>query len=314
VNSAKKQQMQSTVESGSPAPFEAGNEQKVRLEPTDISVDESIDIKSTIPFVAMHLAGLCAFFFDFNMTMFWLILGSYYIRMFGITAGYHRYFSHRSYKTSRFFQFFLAFLAQTSAQKGVLWWAAHHRHHHKHSDSQHDIHSPAKRGFWWSQVGWILCNRYIDTNWKYIGDFAKFPELRWLNRYYLVPPLIYAITIFAIWGWAGLFWGFFFSTVLLYHGTFSINTLTHMFGRVRYKSNDESKNSLILALITCGEGWHNNHHYYQATANQGWFWWEIDISYYILRILKLFGIVWDLRAPPKHIKQNTIAFSAKGSN
>jgi stearoyl-CoA desaturase (delta-9 desaturase) len=277
-----------------------------------VEVDESIDIASTIPFVAMHVAGVCALFFDFNMTMFWLVLASYYIRMFGITAGYHRYFSHRSYKTSRVFQFFLAFLAQTSAQKGALWWAAHHRHHHKYSDSIHDIHSPSKRGFWWSQVGWIICNRYLDTNWKYIGDFAKYPELRWLNRFYLIPPFLYAITIFAIWGWSGLFWGFFFSTMLLYHGTFSINTLTHMIGKARYKSNDESRNSMILALITCGEGWHNNHHYYQATANQGWFWWEIDITYYVLRFLGLFGIVWGFRSPPKHIKDNTIAFQAKG--
>ncbi|RZA24637.1 MAG: acyl-CoA desaturase, partial [Proteobacteria bacterium] len=211
--------------------------------------------------------------------MFWLVLGSYYLRMIGVTAGYHRYFSHRSYKTSRWFQFCLAFLAQTSAQKGALWWAAHHRHHHKHSDQHEDIHSPSQKGFWWSQVGWILDKSTEDTNWKYIQDYAKFPELRWLNKYFLVPPTLYALAIFAVWGWQGLFWGFFFSTVMLYHGTFVINSLCHVFGKVRYKSGDDSKNSLLLALITCGEGWHNNHHYYQATANQGWFWWEIDVSY-----------------------------------
>ena len=268
--------------------------------------DEKINLTSSIPFALMHIAGLAAFFFDFNMTMFWLVLGIYYLRMVGVTAGYHRYFSHRTYKTSRWFQFVIAFLAQCSAQKGALWWASHHRHHHKFSDTEDDVHSPSLRGFWWSQVGWIICDKYAPTNWKYIQDFAKYPELRWLNKYYLVPPIIYAVAIFAIWGWAGLFWGFFFSTILLYHGTFSINTLTHMFGRVRYKSGDESKNSMILALITCGEGWHNNHHYYQATANQGWFWWEIDFSYYTLRLLALFGLVWDLRLPPAKVKANTI--------
>ncbi|MBC7660089.1 MAG: fatty acid desaturase [Chitinophagaceae bacterium] len=247
------------------------------------------------------------------MTMVWLCLGSYYIRMIGVTAGYHRYFGHRAYKTSRVFQFILAFLAQTSAQKGVLWWAAHHRHHHKHSDQETDLHSPVTKGFWYSQIGWILNPATSETNWKYVQDFAKFPELRWLNKYFLVPPTIYALAIFAIWGWAGVFYGFFLSTIFLYHGTFFINSLTHVFGRVRYRSNDESKNSFILALITCGEGWHNNHHYYQATANQGWFWWEIDLSFYTLKVLSLFGIVWDLRLPPAHVKARTIAAEAAAS-
>ncbi|MFW7381146.1 MAG: acyl-CoA desaturase [Oligoflexus sp.] len=278
---------------------------RIESAPQSRSLEET-NWMGSLPFALMHLAGLTAFFFEFNMTMFWLCLGSYYLRMFAITAGYHRYFSHRAFKTSRIFQFFLAFLAQTSAQKGALWWASHHRHHHKYSDTEEDVHSPGKRGFWWSQCGWIVCDKYIDTNWKYIGDFARFPELKWLNKFGLLPAVVYAAAIFMIWGWAGLFWGFFFSTMILYHGTFSINTLTHMFGKVRYKSGDESRNSMLLALITCGEGWHNNHHYYQATANQGWFWWEIDLSYYVLKVLSWFGIVWDLRKPPKHIKANTI--------
>jgi stearoyl-CoA desaturase (delta-9 desaturase) len=268
---------------------------------------DAINWSSSIPFLLMHMAGLSAFFFEFSWSMFWLVVGSYYLRMFGITAGYHRYFSHRSFKTSRVFQFFLAFLAQCSAQKGALWWAAHHRHHHKYSDKENDIHSPIQKGFWWSQVGWLLCDRYFPTNWKYIGDFAKYPELRWLNRFYLVPPTIYAVVILLIWGWAGLFWGFFFSTILLYHGTFSINSLNHLFGRVRYKSGDHSRNSMTLALVTCGEGWHNNHHYYQSSTNQGWFWWEVDLTYYVLKLLSFFKIVWGLRRPPDHVKAKTIA-------
>jgi len=270
-----------------------------------------IDWPGSVPFFLMHILAFSAFFFPFDATMFWLCLGSYYLRMFGVTAGYHRYFAHRAYKTSRVFQFCLAFLAQTSAQKGVLWWAGHHRHHHKHSDTEQDLHSPKQRGFWWAQVGWILSRGTSETQLKYIQDFAKYPELRWLNRFFLVPPTLYAVTIWLIWGFPGLFWGFFFSTFLLFNGTFFINSLTHVFGKVRYRSGDESKNSLILALITCGEGWHNNHHYYQATANQGWFWWEIDVSYYVLKVLSWCHLVWDLRKPPEHIKARTIAAEAQ---
>lgn len=269
--------------------------------------EQKIDWVGAIPFALMHIAGLAAFFFEFSWQLFGLCLASYYIRMFGVTAGYHRYFSHRAYKTSRPFQFILAFLAQSSAQKGVLWWAAHHRHHHKYSDTEKDLHSPKQSGFWWAQVGWILSPENSETDMKYIQDFAKYPELRWLNKYFLVPPTLYAITCWLLWGWAGLFWVFFFSTMCLFHGTFFINSLTHVFGKVRYHSGDDSKNSLILALITCGEGWHNNHHYYQATANQGWFWWEIDFSYYALKALSWMGLVWDLRKPPAHIKARTIA-------
>ncbi len=269
--------------------------------------ERSLNLKGSIPFAIMHVMALLSFLFPFDSTMFWLIVGSYYLRMFGVTAGYHRYFSHRSYKTSRAFQFVMAFLAETSAQKGILWWAAHHRHHHKHSDEALDLHSPARDGFWYAQVGWILDKSTEETNWKYIQDYAKYPELRWLNKHFLVPPTLYALALTAIWGWAGLFWGFFFSTILLYHGTFLINSLCHVIGKKRYDSGDDSKNSLFLAILTCGEGWHNNHHYYQATANQGWFWWEIDVSYYILKVLSWVGIVWDLRVPPAHIKARTLA-------
>ncbi len=288
--------MQATAESMMEVQIAEKEKDKDRINPT-----------GAVPFVLVHIAGLAAFFFEFNMTMFWLCLFSYYIRMVGVTAGYHRYFSHRTFKTSRAFQFILAFLAQTSAQKGALWWAAHHRHHHKYSDTEADLHSPKHKGFWWAQFGWVLSKSSNGTDMRYIQDFAKYPELRWLNKYFLVPPTLYAVAIWLIWGTPGLFWGFFFSTVLLYHGTFFINSLTHVFGKVRYKSGDDSKNSMILALITCGEGWHNNHHHYQATANQGWFWWEIDLSYYVIKALSWVGITWDLRLPPPHIKARTIA-------
>ncbi len=260
-----------------------------------------------IPFLTIHL--MCLLAFQTGICWEWVVLaiGSYYLRMVAVTAGYHRYFSHRSYKTSRLFQFLLAFLAMTSAQKGVLWWAAHHRHHHKYSDQKEDIHSPLQRGFWFSHVGWILSAHSVQTDMNLVRDFRQYPEICFLNRFYFIPPLAYALLIYSLWGFPGLIWGFFISTTALYHCTFFINSLTHMIGRVRYKSNDGSKNSFLLAVLCCGEGWHNNHHYYQLAAKQGWFWWEVDLSYYILSFLSWFGIVWDLRVPPEHIKARTIA-------
>lgn len=225
----------------------------------------------------------------------------YYSGMFFVTAGYHRYFSHKSFKTSRWFQFFLAFMAMSSAQKGVLWWAAHHRHHHKYSDTPEDIHSPLQGGFWWSHVGWILSNRFDETRSELIPDLYKYPELRWLNKYHLVPPVVMATALFLIGGWGMMIWGFFIRTVMLWHGSFTVNSLAHVFGRRRYNTTDTSKNSLILALITMGEGWHNNHHHFKAAARQGFFWWEVDGTYYVLKVLSWFRLVWDLKQVPPHI-------------
>ena len=271
------------------------------------SGSETIQWTTAIPFFLVHLMGLWAIQTGISLEMVVLAIASYYVRMLAITAGYHRYFSHRSYKTGRVFQFILAVLAMTSAQKGVLWWAAHHRHHHKHSDQEQDRHSPVQRGFWYSHVGWLLTNEYDRTEFAVVKDLVKYPELRLLNRFHYVPPFLYALLIFMVWGFPGLIWGFFISTTVLYHCTFFINSLTHIIGRVRYDSRDGSRNSFILAVLCCGEGWHNNHHYYQSSVNQGWRWWEIDFSYYLLILLSWFRLVWDLRTPPDHIKAKIYA-------
>jgi stearoyl-CoA desaturase (delta-9 desaturase) len=231
-----------------------------------------------------------------------LALGLYFFRMFGLTAGFHRYLSHRSYKTSRAFQFALALLGTTSTQKGPLWWAAHHRAHHKYSDQPQDIHSVKQRGFWWSHVKWILVGRYHETDWDRIKDFAKYPELRWLNTYHLVPPIALATTLFLVGGWWGLVWGFCVSNTLLWHGTFCVNSLAHVFGRRRYQTTDNSKNSFLIALFTLGEGWHNNHHHYQRSERQGFYWWELDITHAILKGLSWVGLVWELHEPPRHVR------------
>jgi stearoyl-CoA desaturase (delta-9 desaturase) len=231
-----------------------------------------------------------------------LALSLYFVRMFGLTAGFHRYFAHRSYKTSRAFQFLLAFLGTTSTQKGVLWWAAHHRAHHKYSDTPRDIHSVRQHGFLWAHVKWILVRTYVETDVDRIKDFARYPELRWLNTYHLVPPLMLAFGLFLAGGWWAVLWGFFVSNTLLWHGTFCVNSLAHAFGRRRYQTGDDSRNSLIIALFTLGEGWHNNHHHYQRSERQGFYWWEIDLTHYLLRGLSFIGLVKDLHAPPRAVR------------
>lgn len=266
---------------------------------------QPINWKASTPFLVMHLVPLGLFFTGPGFRDFLLCLILYYVRMFFITAGYHRYFAHRSYKLGRVMQFLMALGGTTTVQKGPLWWAGNHRQHHRFSDTERDLHSP-KHGFWWSHVGWILADTYSQTPTASIKDFAKYPELRWLNRYHLVPPLVLATLCYVFGGINALLAGFFLSTVILWHGTFTINSLAHVFGRRRYQTSDTSKNSLLLALITMGEGWHNNHHYFPTTANQGFFWWEIDFSYYVLVILERLGLARDLRRPPPHVLHRVV--------
>ncbi|MBI3200571.1 MAG: acyl-CoA desaturase [Myxococcales bacterium] len=265
--------------------------------------DERVSWVKSVPFILMHAMPLGILWTGFGWKEAALCAALYLVRMFFITAGYHRYFAHRAFKTGRVMQFLLAFGGGTAAQKGVLWWAGHHRHHHKHSDLPTDIHSP-KRGFWWSHMGWILCEKYDATPTAQIKDFAKYPELRWLDRWHLVPSVALGAACLFLGGPSALFGGFFLSTALLYHGTFVINSVTHVFGRRRYATADTSKNSLLLALVTLGEGWHNNHHYYQSTANQGFFWWEVDLSFYVLKLMGWLGLVWDLRTPSHKIRMS----------
>jgi stearoyl-CoA desaturase (Delta-9 desaturase) len=267
-----------------------------------LAPDEKVNWLASIPFIGVHLMCLFVFYVGAKPVDLLVCLGLYVVRMWGITAGYHRYFSHRSFKTNRVFQFILALVGTTSVQKGVLWWAANHRHHHRESDTELDIHSPVQKGFLWSHMGWILCDKYGETKFDSIKDFARFPELRFLNRFHLLPGIALAVALYFIGGFSMLVWGFFVSTTVLWHGTFTINSLSHIFGKRRYKTTDTSKNNWLLALLTLGEGWHNNHHYYQNTANQGWFWWEVDFSYYSLKVLSWLRIVTDLRTPTDAVK------------
>ena len=252
------------------------------------------------PFILSHVAVLGAFWSGVTWQAVVLCVVLLLARIWGITAGYHRYFSHRTFKTSRGFQFFLALLAQSSSQKGVLWWAAHHRVHHKLSDQPGDVHSPVQNSFWYAHVGWLFAGTE-DTRWDKIRDFSKYPELRWLNKYWAVPPTVLAVLCFLIAGWSGLFIGFFLSTVLLWHNTFLINSLTHVWGKKRFDTTDESRNNWVTAVLTLGEGWHNNHHHYQSSCRNGFYWWEIDVTYYVIKMLSWVGLVWDIRDVPDHV-------------
>ena len=280
------------------------------------SIDESIDWLRCIPFVGLHLGCFAVFFVGWSMTSIVVALILYTVRMFAITGFYHRYFSHRTFKTSRFIQFLFAVLGASAVQRGPLWWSSYHRYHHKYSDTKMDIHSPSQSGFWKSHMFWFMGKSNFSTKNDLIKDLIKFPELRILDRFDIVIPFLLAVGLFIFgdilnsykpeWGANGpqlLVWGFFISTVLLFHGTCSTNSLAHKFGTRRYVTGDDSRNNLFISLITLGEGWHNNHHHYPNSVNQGFYWWEIDFTYYVLKLLSFMGIIWDLRTVSPEIRE-----------
>jgi len=244
----------------------------------------------------VHLLPFLAIFTGVTWTAVILCFVTYWGRMFFITAGYHRYFSHRTYRTSRVFQFILAFGGSSAAQKGPLWWAGHHRIHHRYTDTEMDPHTPRK-GFWWSHVGWILSRDTKDQPENTMKDFARFPEIRFISRFDWIAPWSLAIACFLIGGLPGLLIGFFLSTVLLWHSTFMINSLAHVYGRRRFRTDDTSRNNALLAILTMGEGWHNNHHRQASVCRQGLKWYEIDVTWYILAGLEKLHVIWDVRRP-----------------
>lgn len=278
---------------------------------------DSIEWMRIIPYMALHASAITVIWVGWSPTAVAVAAVLYFLRMFAITGFYHRYFSHRTFKTSRFCQFLFAVAGNSAVQRGPLWWAAHHRDHHRHSDTEKDVHSPHRHGFWWSHVGWISSRSNGYTRMQAVPDLAKYPELRFLDRFEVLVPLLLAASLFAL-GWTlerfapalgadglqMLVWGFVISTIVLAHATFSINSLAHLMGRQRFQSGDQSRNSLSLALITLGEGWHNNHHYFPGAARQGFFWWELDVTYYLLRLLAALGIVWDLNPVPTAVRAN----------
>jgi stearoyl-CoA desaturase (Delta-9 desaturase) len=278
------------------------------------AIPDKVDWKRCVPFIILHLGCLLVFAVGVSWTAVGIAAGLYVVRMFAITAFYHRYFAHRAFSTSRVAQWFFAVLGNTACQRGALWWASSHRHHHLHADEEEDLHSPGVQGFWWSHIGWITSRRNFPTDYNRVKDWVKYPELVFLNRHDQLVPWFYGLSLGFVGWFLGKYfpslhtsgkqvfvWGFFISTVALLHGTLFINSLAHVFGRRRFATEDDSRNSLLLAVITLGEGWHNNHHRYQHAARQGFMWWEFDPSYYGLKILSWCGLIWDLKAVPGRV-------------
>ena len=275
-----------------------------------------------VPFLLLHLACLSVIWVGVSWIAVATAIGLYWLRMFAITGFYHRYFSHRTFKTSRAMQFIFGLLGTSATQRGPIWWAAHHRHHHLHADLPADVHSPVQYGFLWSHMGWFMSRTQFDPDLSRVKDLTRYPELRFLDRYDVLVPSLLGSALFSAGmvlkhhapelgtdGWQMLVWGFVISTVLLYHGTYTINSLSHVWGRQRYQTDDSSRNNFWLALITMGEGWHNNHHHYPAATRQGFFWWEWDPTYYGLKVLSWTGLIWDLHAVPRRVRDADPAIS-----
>jgi stearoyl-CoA desaturase (Delta-9 desaturase) len=289
------------------------------LKSTGIQSSESISL-IRLRVAIVYIGCVAAFFVPVNRELLLLAASSFYLRTFGWEGGHHRYFSHRSFKTSRIFQTVLACLGASSGQRGPLWWACHHRAHHRHADTPRDPHTPVGNGRLYAYVGWIFDKQYCDTNLDEAKDFAKFPELVWINKYHYVFPYLLMVTLFAVghlttWfgletGMAAVVWGFFVPTLVSLQGSLLVNAFTHgygpdtkgLFSYRSYRTNDTSRNNWLLSLVSLGASWHNNHHRYMNSATTGFRWWELDITYLTLRVLSLFGVVWDLHMIPHHIR------------
>jgi stearoyl-CoA desaturase (delta-9 desaturase) len=260
--------------------------------------------------VIMHLACLGVFLVGFSWPALWVAIAMYVIRGMGVTTGYHRLLAHRSYKTNRFIQFVVATAGGLAMQGGPLWWVAHHRAHHRDTDKEGDIHSPVTKGMWQSHMGWMMSNEAFHEQGSNSRDLFKYPELKFLQRHYvwiLVLQMLglYALgSLLSLWypdtsinGLQCLVWGFFVSTVFLWHVTFSVNSVCHRWGSQDYDSNDASTNNWIIGILGFGEGWHNNHHFYPSSARHGLKWWQVDVTWILIRGLCLVGLASDPKIP-----------------
>ena len=283
----------------------------VATAPDDDPRADRIDWLRALPFIALHLGCLGVLWVGVSPVALIVAAALYALRMFALTGFYHRYFAHRTFRAARPVQFAFALLGASSVQRGPLWWAAHHRNHHRHADTALDPHAPGVHGFLWSHMGWFLTPRAFRTDLARVPDLAKYPELRWLDRFDLAVPVALALLLFGLgellehiapaWHTSGaqlLVWGFFVSTVVLFHATVTINSLAHRYGSRRFATRDDSRNNVWLALLTFGEGWHNNHHFCPGTVRQGFRWWEIDLTWYGLKLMALLGLVHDLKPVP----------------
>jgi stearoyl-CoA desaturase (delta-9 desaturase) len=271
---------------------------------------------AVVVFWAVQASALLAFVVPPTPAHLALWAGSHFARAVGLTLAFHRYFAHRSFKMHRATRFFWALVGTAAMQKGPLWWAGHHVRHHRFADREGDPHSPAVSGVYYAHIGWFLNDarndRVGEAN-PVIRDFGTAREIAWLDRWYVVPPLALAAALFAVGGLPWLVWGFCVPTVTLAHATFAINTVNHMFGSRRFDTRDESRNNALTAIFAAGEGWHNNHHRYQRAARNGFYWWELDPTWYVIRAMAALGLAWDLHAVPARVYDEARALKASRS-
>lgn len=266
--------------------------------------EDTVEWARLLPFALLHVGCLGAIWTGVSWFAAAVCVALYAVRMFAITAVYHRYLSHRSYDAPRWLVFVGAWTAAAAAQRGPLWWAAHHRRHHRHSDREGDAHSPLHGRFWWSHVGWFTTRRNFRTDLQQLPDLRDHAELRWLDRFDVAAPLSLLVFLYVLGeslavhapsletnGWQLVVWGFCVSTTLVFHVTSMVNSVCHLFGSRPWKTADQSRNLPWLALLTFGEGWHNNHHYCPGSVRQGFRWWQFDLSFYALWVMERFGLV-----------------------
>lgn len=255
-------------------------------------------------FWGVQASSLLVFTVPFTWSLVAVWAASHFLRAIGLTLAFHRYFAHRAFELSRPARFFWALVGTAAMQKGPLWWAGHHISHHKYADRDGDPHSPAVSGFYYAHVGWFLHDAkhatLPPTN-PVIRDFSRVPEIAWLDRWYVVPPALLAVALYLVGGYAWLVWGFSLATTTLAHATFSINTINHLWGTRRFETPDESRNNALTAFFAVGEGWHNNHHRYQRAARNGFYWWEIDLTWYVVAAMSWLGLAWNLQPVPPRI-------------
>lgn len=286
-----------------------------RYQPPETASAESIDWWRVLPFVALHIGLVSLYWVGWSPFAVFLAVLVYVVRMFAITGFYHRYFAHKTFQTSRVTQFLFALIGASAVQRGPLWWAAHHRSHHMHSDQPQDVHSPHQHGFLWSHLGWFLSHANFNTQLDRVRELSRYRELCWLDRFDSLVPIAFALGLYGLGEWLQAYapslhtnglqlivWGFVVSTIALYHATFCVNSLAHVWGSRRYATRDHSRNNLFIAILTLGEGWHNNHHHFPGAAKQGFYWWEIDLTYYGLKLLSALGIIWQLKQVPDNVR------------
>ncbi len=248
---------------------------------------------TTVVLILLHMGAVAALFmFSWRVLavtafLYWMTIG------LGISMGYHRLHTHRSYRVPLLLEYFFAVCGSLTLEGGPIFWVATHRLHHQKSDLPGDPHSP-RDGAWWSHVGWILLGETNHNNTrvlsKYAPDLAKHKFYVWLNNYHWVPLTVLGVLLFAIGGLPLFLWAGCLRVVVGLHSTWLVNSATHMWGRRRFETRDDSRNSWWVALLTFGEGWHNNHHAHPTSARHGLAWYEIDHSWILISIFRFFGI------------------------